>query len=172
MAEAGVFGPDERVELLDGEIIPMLPPGTFHSGSINLFTRLFERAGRERWITCIQNPLSLNKRSVPLPDVMLLRPREDFYREVQPGPADVFLLVEVSDSSLAMDRQRKLPLYAAEGIAEFWILNVPERVVEVYREPAGRRYRVQMKVQAGETLAPLAFPDAMIDTAALLQAAK
>lgn len=168
MGEAGIFQPEERVELLDGEIIPMLPIGSSHSGPVNQLTEVFVLAGRGRWVTSIQNSLPISKFSVPQPDLVLLQRRADFYRNSLPTAADVILVVEVSDSSLVLDRQRKLPLYAAAGVPEVWIVNVREKVVEVYREPKGRAYRSQMKVKPGENLAPAAFPDATIETAALL----
>jgi Uma2 family endonuclease len=170
LAEVGVLREGDRVELLDGVIVNMMPIGPFHGGSVNRLNRLFERASRDRWVTSIQNPVHINQRCEPQPDVLLLRPRDDFYDARLPEPADVFLLIEVSDSTLLIDRDDKLPIYARAGIAEVWIVNLPERVVEVYASPVNGAYAQVRRVQPGEALAPAAFPDAEIDTAALLQA--
>ncbi len=170
LAEVGVLHEDDRVELINGQLIDMLPIGPFHSGSTKRLLRLFERSSRDRWITSIQDPVALGPHDEPQPDLMLLRPEPDFYSTRHPGAADVFLLVEISDSTLIVDRQEKLPLYARSGIPEVWIVNLPEHVIEVYRQPApSGSYSEQQKVHPGESLAPAAFPDAVIDTAALLK---
>ena len=168
LAEFGVLHEDDRVELLNGQIIEMMPIGPFHGGSVNWLGKIFHGLDRDRWITSTQNPVRLGPHDEPQPDLLLLRPRPDFYRAQHPTPADVFLLVEVSDSTLLIDRAEKLPVYARSGIPEVWIVNLPERFVEIYREPTGGGYADAQKVRAGEPLAPAAFPDAAIDTAALL----
>jgi Uma2 family endonuclease len=170
MGEAGILQPDEQVELLDGEIVPMQPSGPFHGASVNRLSRDFVQMDRDRWVTSPRNPLLLGKYSVPRPDIALLHWRDDMYCNSLPTPAEVYLIVEVSDSTLLMDRRTKIPLYATAGIPEVWIINVPQKVVEVYREPSSGRYAVEEKVNPGQPLAPLAFPDAVIDTAALLRA--
>jgi len=168
LAESGVLQEDERVELLNGQIIDMMPIGPFHGGSVNWFAEIFHDLSHRRWITSTQNPVRLGPHDEPQPDLLLLRPRADFYRAQHPGPTDVYLLVEVSDSTLLIDRAEKLPVYARAGISEVWIVNLPERMVEVYRTPVNGSYTEAQKVRPGEPLAPAAFPDAAIDTAALL----
>jgi len=168
LAEIGVLHEDERVELLRGQIVNMMPIGPFQGGSVNRLTRLFERLSHDRWITSVQNPVQLGEHDEPQPDLLLLRPRDDFYAGRHPQPGDVFLLVEVADSTLLTDREEKLPIYARARIAEVWIVNLPERVVEVYRGPGDGTYAEQRRVRPGDQLAPAAFPDAAIDTAALL----
>ena len=165
----GVLREDERVELLDGVIINMMPIGPFHGGSVNRLNRMFERLSRDRWLTSVQNPVHIGEHNEPQPDLLLLHPREDFYAGKHPRPPDVFLLIEVSDSTLIIDREEKLPIYARARIAEVWIVNLPERLIEVYSSPADGEYAECRRVRAGDTLAPSAFPDAIIDTAALLQ---
>src|ERR1700733_15721339 len=135
MAETGVLRPDARIELLDGEIIDMSPIGPFHGGVVRRLTRLFTLLSKDRWLLSPQNPLRLNDHSEPEPDVMLLRPAPDDYTNSHPKPEDVFLLVEVSDSSLAIDVEKKLPLYGRAGVAEGWVANLEETLLEVYREP-------------------------------------
>ena len=170
LAEVGVLHEDDRVELLDGVIVNMMPIGPFHGGSVNKLIRMFEQIGRERWVTSAQNPVHIGEHTEPQPDLLLLRPRDDFYDASHPRPKDVFLLIEVADSTLLIDREDKLPIYARAGIAEVWIVNLAERVVEVYASPVAGEYTQSRRVPPGEALAPSAFPDAAIDTAALLRA--
>ena len=169
LAEVGVLHEDDRVELLNGIIINMMPIGPFHGSSVKRLTHVFESANNGRWITSAQDPIQIGEHSAPQPDLALLHLREDYYLENHPGPQDVYLLIEVSDSTLLVDREEKLPIYARAGIAEVWIVNLPERVVEVYSSPTNGAYVDCRRVRAGDALAPFAFPDAAIDTAALLQ---
>jgi len=170
LAEVGVLHEDDRVELLNGLIVNMMPIGPFHGGSVNRLNRLFERLSQDRWLTSVQNPVHLGEHNEPQPDLLLLRPRDDFYNAGHPRPEDVFLLIEVSDSTLLIDREEKLPIYARAGIPEVWIVNLAERKIEVYSAPAAGAYTQSRRVLPGAPLAPLAFPDAVVDTAALLQA--
>jgi len=170
LAEVGILREDDRVELLNGQILNMMPIGPEHGGSVNWLAAIFHNLDRGRWITSTQNPVHLGEHDEPQPDLMLLRPEPTFYRRRHPGPGDVLLLIEVSDSTLLMDRQEKLPVYARAGIPEVWIVNLPERLVEVYRQPANGLYPGCREVRPGDPLAPAAFPDAGIDTLALLQA--
>ena len=170
LAEVGVLHENDRVELLNGVIVDMMPIGPFHGGLVNRLIRMFERLGRDRWVTSAQNPVHIGEHNEPQPDLLILRPRDDFYVAKHPRPEDVFLLIEVSDSTLLIDREDKLPIYAAAGIAEVWIVNLPERVIEVYSSPQNGAYAQVRQVRPGGALAPSAFPDAAIDTAALLQA--
>ena len=167
LAEIGVLREGDRVELLKGVIVNMMTIGPFHGGSVNRLNRIFERACRDRWVTSIQKPVHIDQHSEPQPDVLLLRPRDDFYDASLPRPEDVFLLIEVSDSTLLIDRE-DLPIYAQAGIEEVWIVNLPERVIEVYASPVNGAYAETRRVVPGGALAPAAFPDAEIDTAALL----
>lgn len=169
LAEVGVLHEDDRVELLDGVIVNMMPIGPFHGGSVKRLNRIFERLGRDRWVTSVQDPVHIGEHDEPQPDLLLLRPRDDFYSAHHPQPNDVFLLVEVADSTLLTDREDKLPIYARAGIPEVWIVNLPERIVEVYTAPESGAYTHTRRVRPGDPLAPAAFPDAGIDTGALLQ---
>ena len=103
---------------------------------------------------------------------MLLKPAADDYTTRHPGPADVFLLIEVADSSLELDREEKLPAYGRAGISEVWILNLPARTIEVYREPHFTGYGANRTLHAGDQASPLAFPDVAVDVAELLKLAK
>jgi Uma2 family endonuclease len=136
MAEAGIFTPDARVELIEGEVIDMPPIGSPHAGgTVDYLGDSLGRACGSRAIVSRQNPVFLDQHSQPQPDIALLRPRADFDRSSHPTPADVFLIVEVADSSLAYDTQIKLPLSARQGIPEVWVADVLNRRVLVHRTP-------------------------------------
>jgi Uma2 family endonuclease len=169
MAETGVLPPDARVELLNGEIIDMSPIGPFHGGVTNYLNQCFSAASRRRWLTSIQNPVRLDDHSEPQPDLMLLKPASDFYRKRHPKPEEVFLLVEVSDSTIESDHAEKIPAYGRAGIVEVWIVNLNELTVEVYREPHFTGYGSKTVLRPGEQAVPLAFPDAVVDVAELLK---
>jgi len=169
MAETGVLRPDSRVELLNGEIIDMSPIGPFHGGVTNYLIEIFTAASKGRWMTSVQNPVRLDDHSEPQPDLVLLKPSPDFYRRQHPQPADVHLLIEVSDSSLTTDREAKLPAYGRAGIAEVWIVNLIDQTVEVYREPHFTGYGAKTILRAGDQAAPQAFTDVTVDVTELLK---
>ena len=168
MGESGIFHEDERVELLDGELYEMTPLGDDHIGGvISLDFPLNQRlAGRA--LVSVQNPIRLSKFSEPEPDVVVLRFRPDFYRSGKARPEDIFLLIEVAESSLDYDRTTKLPRYAAAGVREVWIANLVDEQLEGYRDPAGDRYATSSIHRRGDTLAPLAFPDLVLSVEEIL----
>jgi len=168
MGEAGVFAPDARVELIDGEVIDMAPIGTRHAAAVTRLDRLLQRAVGDQAIVRSQNPLRLGDRSEPEPDLLLLLPRADFYASAHPGASDVLLLIEVADSSVRYDREIKLPLYARHGIAEVWLVDLEAGMLRFFRGPQGERYT---DVTATETPGPTpvaALPGVVIDLAGLL----
>lgn len=167
MGEQGVFQPGERVELIDGEVIDMMPIGVGHSAPLDGLTQYFGGLANNRWIVRVQSPLRLDENSEPQPDLLLLQGPWQRYKEAHPGPADVFLLIEVADTSLLYDRQTKLPLYARSGIPEVWILNVSQRQLEVYRQPGPHGYASTETHRSG-MVAPAAFPDALVDVGELV----
>lgn len=160
MAEAGVFGPEERLELIDGEILEMSPVGPGHGASVACLNKRFILGLGDRAVVWIQNSARVALRSVPQPDFALLRPRS--YRRANPTPEDILLVVEVADSSLRWDRIRKQRLYAVAGIPEYWVVSVKGEWVEVYRAPEGEGYHDVRRVHGGDTIAPLSFPDVVI----------
>ena len=169
MADVGILAPDARVELLEGEIIEMFPIGPFHSGVGTRLQTIFTKVGGDRWIVRSQYPIHLDDGSEPQPDLALVKPRDDFYTESHPQAHDVHLLVEVADSSVRFDREEKLPVYARAGIAEFWLVNLVERKVEIYRGPSpDGTYRTLVQARHGDRIAPAAFPDAVLTVEALL----
>jgi Uma2 family endonuclease len=168
MAEAGVLKPDARVELLDGRIIDISPIGPLHGGTVNRLVRWFSTHDRGRWLVSAQNPVQLDDHSEPEPDLMLLKPEPDDYTSRHPRPEEVFLLIEVADTTLDYDRREKLPAYGRAGIPEVWIVNLNDRTLEVYREPHFAGYGSIHTLRAGDTAAPLAFADAEVNLSALL----
>jgi len=168
MAEAGILTRDDRVELIGGEIFDMNPIGSPHAGKTNRLARLFAKAAVDGHVlTSVQNPLRLDAYNEPEPDLMLLRPRADDYTTRHPSAADVFLLVEVSDSSLAYDRGAKLALYARFGVAEVWIVDLAGAALEIYRQPKDGTYSLTER-RTGGSLTPDLVPSVAIDVAALL----
>ena len=168
MAEAGILTQDDRVELIGGEIFDMTPIGSAHSGKTNRLNRLFARAAADGLaLVSVQSPLRLDACNEPEPDMMLLRPREDDYQERHPGAADVLLLVELSESSLAYDRGTKLALYVRFGVPEVWIVDLRGGAVEVYREPTGDAYARKERLVSG-SLTPVLVPGVTLDVGALL----
>jgi len=152
MAEVGILNEDSRVELIRGQIVDMAPIGAPHLGMVNRLNRLLPGVLAGRGILSVQNPVRLDDGSEPEPDVVVLRPRADDYATAMPCPSDVLLLIEVADTSLDDDRAIKVPLYAENGIAECWIVNLVDRVVEVYRQPGNGRYADIRRTGQGQVL--------------------
>lgn len=169
MVETGVLRPDARVELLDGEIIDMPPIGPFHSSVVNELVRVFNESSKGRWLVWSQNPISLDQHSEPQPDLMLVKPSADRYRAKHPRPADVFLLVEVSDTTLDLDRNEKLSTYGRAGVPEVWSVNLLEHTIEVYREPNFPGYGAKTVARTDGHAKPQTFPDVVVDVAELLK---
>lgn len=162
MGQAGILREDDRVELIDGEIVEMTPIGSPHAACVTRLSHLLIRALGERVIVSVQNPTSIPPHSEPQPDLMVLRPRADFYARAHPEPRDVLLVVEVADTSVSFDRGVKVPLYARAGITEVWLVDLTTDVVEVYRRPATGRYGVTHRRQRGERLECDAFPELIL----------
>ena len=164
MGEAGILHEDDRVELIDGELIDMAPIGQDHAATVNRLNRALVMAFAERAIVSVQNPVRLNRFNEPQPDFAVFRPRADFYGTGErPGPEDTLLAIEVSDSSLRYDRAVKLPLYARAGIPEVWIVDLRRRVVDVHRTPAGDGYATAGTNGADDTVTLALAPDIAVD---------
>ena len=155
MGEAGVFHEDDRVELLDGQIVEMTPIGHDHAGCVNALNGLLAQLAAGRAVVSVQNPIILGQHSEPQPDLALLAPRADAYRRAHPRPDEVLLVIEVADTSLVYDRDEKLPLYAKAGIPEAWLVDLPGRAVHTCRDPGSDGYRITRTARAGETLTPV-----------------
>jgi Uma2 family endonuclease len=159
MAEAGILTDEDRVELIEGEIVQMSPIGRRHAACVNRLNRLFSQRLGACAIVAVQNPVELSSRSEPQPDLALLQPRPDFYESGHPQPEDVLLLVEVADTTAESDREVKLPLYARSAIAEVWLVDIERQCLEVYLMPSLNKYQNVRKYQRGETLFVQAFSD-------------
>lgn len=167
MADAGIFAPDERVELIEGEIINMPPIGPDHSGIVNQLNRTLVSAAGDRAIVSVQNPVVLPEHSEPEPDFALLRPRADWYRKAKPLPEDVLLLVEVADSTLRYDTEIKRPLYAAHGVPEYWIVDVKGERLTRFTGPSRAGYGHAETVEDLHALEPVALPGVRFDLSGL-----
>ena len=163
MAGAGIFGEDDRIELIDGDLIDMAPIGQGHAAAVAGLNEALVMACAGRAIVSPQNPVLLDRSSEPQPDLAVLRRRADFYATGErPGPADVLLIVEVADSSIGFDRSVKLPLYARAGIPELWIVDIKRRALDAYRVPDGDFYRERTTHRAGEQVALAAAPEIVV----------
>lgn len=164
MGAAGVFPEGTRVELIEGELLKMPPMGTPHAWAVAALTRAFIESPLGRRVFLLPRlPVVLSDISEPQPDITLARLPGDRYRTAQPTAQDIVLLIEVSDSTLAFDRQRKMALYARHGIPEYWILNVQDRQLEVHREPGNGTFSSVQLVPPGTPVCALAFPDLPFD---------
>ncbi len=152
MTDAGILSPDDRVELIEGEVIRMSPIGKFHASCVNRITALFTELVGRRAIVSIQNPVRLNDFSEPQPDITVLTRRDDFYASRLPGPEDVMLIVEIADTSASYDRAVKIPLYAQAGIPEVWLADLPGDFVGVFASPVNGRYQNIREARRGEIL--------------------
>ena len=162
MADAGVFVEDDRLELLDGEIVRMTPIGSRHAGCVDrLSESLWQRLSGEA-IVRVQNPVLLSRQTELYPDIALLKRRPDFYSQSLPQPGDVLLVVEVAETTGDYDRRIKVPRYARAGVPEVWVVDLRDRAIDVYRRAVGDEYREQRRVGLGESLVIPGVPDRRI----------
>lgn len=159
MGEAGILREDDRVELIEGEIVQMTPIGSRHAACVMRLNQLFSRHSGQGVLVNVQNPIQLGKYSEPQPDVTLLRFRPDFYAESHPRPTEVLLAVEVAETSAAYDREVKVLLYAKAAIPEVWLVDLTEGWVEVYRQPSSQGYQDVRTFRRGEQVVSVALPD-------------
>ena len=158
MVVSGVLTKYDRIELIEGEMFDMAPIGTKHSAITSRLNELLVLAVSRIATIVVGGPVNLGEFSEPQPDLMLLKRRADFYSDKHPEAADVLLLIEVSDSSLAFDQGVKLHLYARYGVAEYWVIDVEGRRIVTYREPSVQGYARTLECAGGDLVAPLAFP--------------
>jgi Uma2 family endonuclease len=156
MASACVFLPDARLELMDGEIIEMAPIGSAHAAVVNSLSALLNKLCDEGVIVSVQNPMIAGDRSVPQPDVALLKMRTDKYFKQHPVAQDVLLVIEVSDTTLRFDLEQKTLLYAKAGIIESWVVDVEGRAVHVFRDPTLNGYRSTSIARGDDTVCAVA----------------
>ena len=168
MIDAGVFHEDDRMELIEGELIQMAPIGGAHMQLVNLLAHTLYGQLAGAGVVSTQNPIALPPDSEPEPDIAVLRP-ECLRRKEVPHAQDVLLLIEIAATTLEYDRDVKIPLYAKHGIPEVWIFDESARVVSIYREPARTSFRRLLTPQKDETISPLLLPNVKISLADLWQ---
>lgn len=168
MAETGVLLEDARLELLQGEIVAMNPIGVRHAGTVNALNDELALGLGTAALVSVQNPVALDEQSELYPDVAVLQRRPDRYRTGRPRPRDVLLLVEVSDTTLAYDRDVKMPLYGGAGIIEAWLVDLVHEVVLVYTDPSPEGYAMVRTLRRGDSLCPVAFPDLQLAVTEIL----
>jgi Uma2 family endonuclease len=169
MAEAGIFAPDEHVELVEGCLVSYAPPhGSPHAGTVWWFTETLRRRLDGRAVLWAQLPVVIAETTELEPDLTVLAPRAEGYRRALPRAADVLGVIQVADSSLHRDRKRKLPLYAASGIPEYWIVDLRRDRIETYREPAGAEYASYRLARRGGSVSFEALPDVLLSVDELL----
>jgi len=152
LGEANIFPPESHLELINGEILEMAPIGFNHAGHVTRLMNYFGPLLADKAIMTAQNPIQLGDLSEPEPDFMLLRPEKDFYTQRHPTAEDVLLLVEVADSSLDYDQTIKQSLYARYNIVEYWVLNLNDSCLEVYREPKDSLYQKKDTLHKGDEI--------------------
>ena len=169
MGEAGILGPQDRVELIEGEIIDISPIGSNHAGTVNYLNQVLFAALQENAIISPQNPIILNDRNEPEPDIVLLKPRKDFYRQSHPTPNDVLLIIEVADTSLRYDSEIKIPLYARYGIPEVWIVDLENNQLTKYLSPNDDHYESSDVVNDLSQISVQELPELKINLANLFE---
>jgi len=168
MGEVGIIGPEERTELIDGEVIRMSPPGNRHIACVNRANAAFVEAFGKRAIVSVQNPLRLNIYNEPQPDIVVLQPRADFYDSTRLAPEHTYFVLEISDTSLTFDRKIKLARYATFGVPEVWIADLKHDLLLVFRDAESDSYKSSLTLRRNGSISPLAFPDAVFKAEQLL----
>ncbi|MGH8220478.1 MAG: Uma2 family endonuclease [Steroidobacteraceae bacterium] len=157
MGNAGVFAPEARLELIEGEIIEMAPIGSPHAAVLRELTARLGRSAADRVIVSPQCPLVLGEGSVPQPDLALLKPKPDKYFRDHPHASDALLVVEVSDTTLRFDLDSKIPLYALAGVPEAWVVDIERRAIRVFRDPDASGYRTSFTATGTDSIEPAAL---------------
>ena len=169
MDQAGIFHPEERIELLDGEVCVIAPVGVACAHGIDTVGRELIYRLHERVLVRVRGPVQLDDLNLPIPHSAVLRLRDDYHR-AHPTPADVFLIVEAYDNPIQFDHKGRLSRYAAAGIPEVWIANVPARQVEAFHDPVDGAYQSSRIVPADGQISPRAFPDVVLTVGGFLLA--
>ncbi|MFZ4596944.1 MAG: Uma2 family endonuclease [Verrucomicrobiaceae bacterium] len=152
MIQHGFLTEDDPVELINGYLVTKMSIGPNHGGTVNRLNRLLSKRLGDDVIIAVQNPITIHEYSEPEPDIVVAKHRDDFYANRHPQPEDILLVIEVADTSLAYDRSAKIPLYAACGIVESWLVDLAQHEVTVYRQPAGAAYAQSQVYRAGDLL--------------------
>ena len=166
MAQIGLLDETDRVELIEGELIDMAPIGSKHAFRVDSIARALQLAAGTSFLVRVQNPILLGEHSEPQPDIAVVKDKN--YSAAHPCAEDVLVIVEVSDTTLAYDRDVKLSLYARHGIPEVWLLDVNAGELTVYREPAEGQYRLIRKPTTAEVVSPTLVAGVAISLAQVL----
>ena len=158
MIEAGILTEQDRVELIEGEIVEMSPVGFRHAAMVKRLIKVLSPHIDDNVILGVQDPIHLPNNSEPEPDVVLVRARDDFYDQGHPEPEDILLVIEVSESSFGYDFDVKIPLYGQVGIPEAWIVNLQDDELLVYTQPSEIGYKQQLRLRKGDEVSPPALP--------------
>ncbi|MEG4799156.1 Uma2 family endonuclease [Microcoleus sp. ARI1-B5] len=158
LGEMGFFHPEERVELISGNIIKMSAKGTAHTSATRRTATLLRDLLENLAAVYTQDPIALDDNSEPEPDIAVVRIDPFDYATHHPTPSEVYLIIEVADSSLAYDREIKAQIYARSGIVDYWVVNVNERQLHVFREPADDGYQSEVILEETASISPLQFP--------------
>jgi len=159
---AGVLKEDDRIELIEGEMIEMAPIGSRHMAKVNRLARLLSQSIGAQAIVSVQNPIALPPRNEPQPDVTLLKPRGDDYESGLPGAEDILLVIEVADTTVAYDRDVKMPIYARYGIIEAWLVDIQAGSLSIFLDPGEKGYRRLLSPTKTETITPSLLPNVSI----------
>lgn len=158
MIETGILTKYDRVELIEGDVVRTSPIGELHAACVKRITSFFYRLVGRYVTISVQDPVHLNDFSKPQPDVALLKPRDDFYAQAHPMPADVLLIVEIADTTANSDRAVKVPLYARAGIPVVWLVDLQRDVIEIYAQPVNGAYQESREAKRGDTLTLESLP--------------
>jgi Uma2 family endonuclease len=168
MGQAGILRREDHVELIDGEIVTMTPIGPRHCASVDRANRAFVMKAGDSAIVRVQGSVRLDFYTEPEPDLVLLRPRPDFYSPAHPGPADILLIVEIAETAIDYDRDVKSRVYARSGVREYWIADLNDNVLLCHSAPEDGTYRQVRRYARGQLLAPLLLPACVVSTEDLL----
>jgi len=170
MAKTGILQPDEKVELIAGQIIRnMTPQGSFHAAAIRRTDRLLSQSLGEQVLVQKQLPIQLDNRSEPEPDIALVKSDRLDYDDRHPKAEDVYLIIEIADSTLKTDLTLKKQVYAEANIADYWVLDLTKRQLYVYRQPTSEGYQQEQILSEQENISPLSFPDLQFKVGEMLR---
>jgi Uma2 family endonuclease len=168
MGDLGILDPNEPVELIEGQVIQKPMKGTRHTSTVRRIENLLRNRLGERVFVISQDPVQLNDYSEPEPDIALVRPDPLYYEYHHPTPREIYLIIEVADSTLKRDREFKATVYAQAGIMDYWVLDISDRQLYVLREPQENAYQREEILKGNDTISILAFPDVTITIAEML----
>ncbi|RFP57973.1 MAG: Uma2 family endonuclease [Limnothrix sp. CACIAM 69d] len=168
LIDQGCFGPEEHIELLNGQLIQMAAKGTRYAAAVSRLARLLGRQLGETVLIRLQDPIALNDQSQPEPDLAIVLPHPLDYADHHPTPAEIHWLIEVADSTLTYDTQTKARAYAQAGLGDYWVLDLPGDRLWVFRNPNQAGYGLVMQLDRAQSIAPIAFPNCTWPLADLL----